>query len=95
MTVYNFINEIHHQNQEIFQTNSSIHKINSRYHLHTPNANLSCFQKSPFYAAIRIFNSLPPSVIIKNAKAKFRAVFRKYRHTPSFYTVDKVLHVQR
>ena len=32
-------------NQEIFQTNSSIHNINTRnkLHLHRPNANLSCF----------------------------------------------------
>jgi len=34
-------------NQKIFQTNSSIHNINTRnkHHLHRPNANLSCFQK--------------------------------------------------
>jgi len=46
-------------NQEIFQTNSPIHNINTRnkLHLHRPNANLSCFQKSTFYAGINIFNS--------------------------------------
>jgi len=39
----------------------------------------SCFQKSTFYAGIKIFNSLPPSVtILKNDKAKFKAAFRKY-----------------
>jgi IS1 family transposase len=34
-------------NQEIFQTNSAIHNINSRnkHQLHRTNANLSCFQK--------------------------------------------------
>ena len=34
-------------NQENFQSNSSIHKINTRnkYHLHKPNANLTCFKK--------------------------------------------------
>jgi len=34
-------------NQEVFQTNSSIHNINTRnkHLLHRPNANLSCFQK--------------------------------------------------
>jgi IS1 family transposase len=37
--------------QEIFRTNSSIHNINTRnkHHLHRPNANLSCFQKSTLY----------------------------------------------
>jgi hypothetical protein len=42
-----FINELHINNQEIFQTNSPIHYINIRneYHLHRPNANLSCLKK--------------------------------------------------
>jgi hypothetical protein len=32
---------------------------------------MSCFQKSIFYAGIKIFNNLPPSVtILKNDKAK-------------------------
>ena len=94
MPVYNFINELHHQNQEIFQTNSSIHNINTRHYLHTPNANLSGFQKSIFYAGIKTFNSLPPSVtILKTAKAKLRAVLRKYLHTHSFYSVDSILFV--
>ena len=62
-------------NQEIFQTNSSIHNANTRnkLHLHIPNANLPCFQKSTFYAGTKIFNSLPPSVtILKNEKAQLR-----------------------
>jgi len=50
-------------NQEIFQTNSSIHKINTRnkHHLHRPNTNLSCFQTNTFCAGIKSFNSLPPA----------------------------------
>jgi len=53
-------------NQEIFQTNSSIHKINTKnkYHLHRPNVDLSCFQTNTFYAGIKIFNILPPSVTV-------------------------------
>jgi hypothetical protein len=53
-------------NQENFQTNSSIHNIKRRnkHFLHRPNANLSCFQKSTFYAGIIIFNNLPPSLAI-------------------------------
>jgi hypothetical protein len=66
-------------NQEIFQTNSSIHNINTRtkHNFHRPNAILLCFQKSTFYAGIKIFNSLPPSVkILKNDKAKSEATLR-------------------
>jgi hypothetical protein len=67
-------------NQEIFQTNSSIHNINTRnkHNLHRPNANLSCFYKSTFHDGIQIFNSLPPSLtVLKNEKPKFQAVLRK------------------
>ena len=50
-------------NLEIFQTNSSLHNSNTRnkHRIHKPNANPSCFQKSTFYAGIKIFNSLPQS----------------------------------
>jgi hypothetical protein len=74
-------------NQEIFQTNSSIFHINARnkQHLHRPNANLPCFQKSTFYAGINIFNILPPRVtIVKNDKAEFEAALRKYLNTHFF-----------
>jgi hypothetical protein len=51
----------------------------------------SCFQKNTFYAGIKIFNSLPPSVtILKNDKAKFKAALRKYLNTHSFYTKNCV-----
>jgi len=63
-------------NQGFLQTDLSMHNINTKnkYHLHRPNANLSCFQKSKFYAGIKIFNSLPPSMtIVENDKAKFKA----------------------
>jgi len=54
-------------NQEIFETNSSIYNINTKnkHHLHKPNVNLSCVQKSTFYAGIKIFNNLPSSVKIQ------------------------------
>jgi len=58
-------------NWEIFQTNSSIHNINTRnkHHLHRPNANLSCTQKSTFYDGIKISSSSPISVtILKNGQ---------------------------
>jgi len=53
-------------NKEFLQTVLSMHNINTRHkhYLHRPNANLSCFKKSTFYAGIKIFNTLPPSVTI-------------------------------
>jgi hypothetical protein len=79
--IHSLINFITY-NQEMFQTNPSIHDINTRnkHHLHRPNDNLSCFEKSTgiFYDGIKFFNSLPPSVkILKNEKVKFQAALRK------------------
>jgi hypothetical protein len=74
-------------NQENFQTNSSIHNINTRnkHHLHWPNVNLSCFQKSTLYDGIRIYNSLPCRITsLKNEKAKFKVALRRYLNTHSF-----------
>ena len=62
-------------NQEKFQTNSSVHNINTRnkHHLHRPVANLSYFQKGASYSGIRIFNSLPRSITnLKNEKTQFK-----------------------
>jgi hypothetical protein len=79
-------------NQEIFQTSSSVHSINTRnkHHFHRPIANLSCFQKSAFYSAIRIFHSLPCSLTnLKNEKAQFKVALRRYLNAHSFYWVDE------
>jgi len=47
-------------NQGNFEANSSMHNINARNnnHLHRPNASLSCFHRSTFYACIKNFNWL-------------------------------------
>jgi hypothetical protein len=49
------------KNMDNYQTNSSIHTINTRCknQLHRPVVNLSSFQKGFFYSGLRIFNSLP------------------------------------
>jgi IS1 family transposase len=81
-------------NQENFQTDSSIHNINTRnkHHLHRLTANLSCFQKNAFYSGIRIFNSLPRSITnLKDEKTKFKVTLKKYRNAHSFYSVDECL----
>jgi len=80
------------ENQEKFQTNSSVHNINTRnkHHFHRPVANLSCFQKGASYCGIRIFNSLPRSItILKNEKTLFKVALKKFLNAHSFYTVDE------
>jgi hypothetical protein len=58
--IFSLINLIIY-NQERFQTNSAIHG------LHRPIANLSCFQKSAYYAGIEIFNNLPSGLMNEKA----------------------------
>ena len=77
-------------NQENFQTNSSVHSINTRnkHHLHRPIANQSCFQKGASYSGIRIFNSLPRSITsLKNEKTQSSP--KKILNSHSFYSVDE------
>jgi hypothetical protein len=78
------------QNQEKFQTNLSVHNINTRnkHHLHRPFASLSCFQKGASYSRIKI-NSLPQSITnLKNEKIQFKVALKKFLYTHSFYSVD-------
>ena len=79
-------------NQEKFQTNSSLHNINTRnkHHLHRPVANLSCFQKGASYSGIRIFNSLPQGIInLKNEKTQFKVALKEFLNAHSFYSMDE------
>jgi hypothetical protein len=58
-------------NLEKFQTNSSVHTINTRNNaqLHRPIANLSSYQTGVYYFGIKLFNNLPISIInLKNDK---------------------------
>jgi hypothetical protein len=79
-------------NEEKFQTNSSVHNIDTRnkHHLHRPVANLSCFQKGASYCGIGIFNSLPRSITsLKNEKTQFIVALKKFLNAHCFYCVDE------
>jgi len=81
-------------NQEIFQTKSSIRNINTRnkHHFQKPNVNISFFQKSIFYACKKFFNILTPSLtILKNDKVKFKAVLRQSLNTQSSYSLEELI----
>jgi hypothetical protein len=82
------------KNQEMFPTNSHIHTVNTRNknQLHRPIANLSCFQKSAYYASIKIFSSLPSNVTTFIDKpAQFKVALKKYLITHFFYSVDEFI----
>jgi hypothetical protein len=51
-------------------------------------ANLSCFQKMPYYAGNRTFNNLPPVLkCLINEKVWFTVAPKQYLNTHSFYSV--------
>jgi hypothetical protein len=52
------------QNIDLYESNSEIHNINTRFSsdLHTQTANLTTFQKGPFYSGIKVINHLPTSI---------------------------------
>jgi hypothetical protein len=80
--------------KNLFQMNTKVHSVNIRYKhcLHKQIANLSCFQKSAYYAGIKIFSSLPSEPkSLRNEKAHFQVTLKQYLYTHSFYSVDEYL----
>jgi hypothetical protein len=70
------------------------HSVNTRNknQLHKPTANLSCFQKSAYYAGIKISNNLPSNLTsLVNKKAQFKVTLKLYLITHSFYSVDEFI----
>jgi hypothetical protein len=68
-------------NMHDFQSNSTIHGINSRYknQLHIHSVRLSAIQRGTAYSAIKIFDTLPHrNSRLKNDKIVFKSALRKY-----------------
>jgi hypothetical protein len=83
-----------YKTQESFPTNSTIHTVNTRNknQLHRPTASLSCFQKSAYYAGIKIFNSLPSNITtLINKQVQFKIALKRYLNTHPFYSVEEFM----
>ena len=94
ISIMNFIISV----QEIFQTNSSVHNINTcnKHHLHRPNANL-CIKKKKVhfmlpseFSTFTIYSGSPQEC----DKVKLKVALRKYLNTPSFQCINEVLCVK-
>ena len=75
------------RDRDFYESNSEIHNNNTRFSsdLHIPTANLTTFQKSPFYCRLKIYNHLPTS--IKNTSHninEFRSVLKSFLLVNSF-----------
>jgi len=80
------------KNRDLYELNSEIHNINTTFSsdLHTPTANLTTFQKFPFYFGIKVFNPLPTS--IKNTSHvinQFRSVLKSFFLINSIYSLEE------
>jgi hypothetical protein len=81
-------------NNEHFQTNADVYSVYTRpkHYLHKTIANTSCFQKSAYYAGIRMFSNLLCDLeSLMNEKAQFKMALKRYLNTHSFYFVDEYL----
>jgi len=79
--------ELKLKNKDLYESNSEIHNINTRFSsdLHTPTANLTTFQKGPFYFGIKDFNHLPTSITNTSHDInQFRTVLKSFLHINSF-----------
>ena len=82
------------KNRYLYESNSEIPNINTRFSsdLHIQTANLTTFQKGPFYFVIKVFNHLPTS--IKNTSHdihvnQFRSVLKSFLLINSFYSLQE------
>ena len=68
------------ENTDLYEMNSEIHNINTRFSsdLHTPTANLTTFQKGPFYFGIKVFNHLPTGIKKTSHDKPIHIRFKKF-----------------
>jgi hypothetical protein len=67
-------------NLHYFQTNSSVHEIDTRYknHLHIPSVRLAVIQRGTIHSAGKIINKLPPRISGLKNKTTFKSALGKY-----------------
>jgi hypothetical protein len=78
--IFSLINFIKN-NEQHFKTTADVHSVNTRHKhcLNKPTVNLSCFQKSAYYAEIKIFSNLPSDpTSLMNEKAQFKIALNWY-----------------
>jgi len=79
-------------NKALFQMNSEIHSINTRYNsdFHRQLINLTTYKNGTYYTGIKVFNYLPTH--IKNLSHnvnQFRLALRDFLHFHSVYTSEE------
>jgi len=72
--------------------NSDVHSFITRscYDLHIPAANSAVFQKGVWYAGIKIYNYLPPTLKqLSHDISKFKSALKRFLFTNPLYTLEE------
>jgi len=67
------------KNRDFFQSNSEIHKLNTRYNwnLHLPSTNLTSVQKGVLFSGSKIYNHLPSNIkALSNDARRFKSALK-------------------
>ena len=78
-------------NSDLFQLNSEIHDLNTRYNcnLHLPSTHLTLVQKGVHYSGSKIYNHLPTSINALSKHTKlFKLRLKRFRIEHSFYSLN-------
>jgi len=93
-TIFFFLLLFVAENRDLYESNSEIHNISTGFSsdLHTPTANLTTFQKGPFYFGIKVYNYLPTSIKKTSHDInQFRSVLKSFLIINSFYSLEYIL----
>jgi hypothetical protein len=85
-------------NSNNFQRGTETHGLHTRSknHLFIPIANLTSVQKEITYSGIKIYNSLPDTILNhRNDREKFKNELTRYLINNSFYSVKEFLEFSR
>jgi len=84
------------KNLNIYQTNSSVHGMNTRQQnkLHIPSVRLSSIQRDVCCSSVKIFNQLLQNIFkFCNNVHIFRTLLRDYLVKNVFYSIEEFLSV--
>ena len=82
------------KNLNIYQTNSSVHGMNTRKQnkLHIPSVRLFSIQRGVYYSTVKIFNQLPQNIFkYCNNIHTFKTLLRDFLVKSAFYFIEKFL----
>jgi hypothetical protein len=78
-------------NKDQFESNLEISGRNTRFNnkVHFLTCNLAAFQKGIYYHDVKVFNGLPPNIILAYDVKLFKTALKRFLLLNSFYSLDE------